>query len=189
MPVFDSLGYATDILMGAMSYSEHAGKAGKLDLEDVELAVQETVNWGFKQAGEREVSIHGCMELSPQRGKASWLQSCLVPVNEEEADRRRQPQRVPSRSARAPQYLMPLAQEINSHPLPIVPESSFIRLPHPRHLLTAPNFNLVPNKVCRWSALQMSPSGAYPSVLHCGFSAPSRLRVPLLSNLLALGLL
>jgi hypothetical protein len=28
-----------------------------------------------------------------------------------------------------------------------VPETAFIRLPHPKHMLTAPNFNLLPNKV------------------------------------------
>lgn len=48
-------GYTTDILLDSLTYSEHAGKGGKLDVEDVSLAVQAKVNWSFKEGGERDV--------------------------------------------------------------------------------------------------------------------------------------
>ncbi|KAL7414216.1 transcription initiation factor TAFII31 [Mrakia frigida] len=96
--------YTTDTLLDALTYSEHAGKGGKLDVEDVSLAVQAKVNWSFKEGGERD-------------------------------------------------FLIPLAQSVNSNPLPPVPETPFLRLPNPKDLLTAPNFNLVPNKVSLSSPL------------------------------------
>ncbi|CDZ98373.1 Transcription initiation factor TFIID, subunit TAF9 (also component of histone acetyltransferase SAGA) [Phaffia rhodozyma] len=89
--------YTTDVLLDALTFSEHSGKGGKLDVDDVSLAVQGKVNYGFREGGERD-------------------------------------------------FLTPIAQSLNSHPLPPVPETAFIRLPHPRHLFTAPNFNLIPNK-------------------------------------------
>jgi len=55
-PALFDLGYTTDILLDALTYSEHAGKGGKLDVEDVSLAVQAKVNWSFKEGGERDVS-------------------------------------------------------------------------------------------------------------------------------------
>lgn len=48
-------GYTTDILLDALTFNEHSGKAGKVDLGDVELAVQAKVNWEFKEGGERDV--------------------------------------------------------------------------------------------------------------------------------------
>jgi hypothetical protein len=50
-----TVGYTTDILLDALTYSDHAGKNGKLELDDVELAVQAKVNYSFKEAGERDV--------------------------------------------------------------------------------------------------------------------------------------
>jgi hypothetical protein len=52
-----SAGYTTDILLDALTYNEHSGKAGKIDLSDVELAVQAKVNWEFKESGERDVRL------------------------------------------------------------------------------------------------------------------------------------
>lgn len=42
-------------MLDALTYNEHSGKAGKIDLGDVELAVQAKVNWEFKESGERDV--------------------------------------------------------------------------------------------------------------------------------------
>lgn len=58
-------GYTTDVLLDALTFNEHSGKAGKIDLGDVELAVQAKVNWEFKESGERDVRPPPLARLLP----------------------------------------------------------------------------------------------------------------------------
>lgn len=39
--------YSTQVLSDALVYAEHAGRSGKLDMDDVILAVQARVGWEF----------------------------------------------------------------------------------------------------------------------------------------------
>ncbi|CCM03378.1 uncharacterized protein FIBRA_05508 [Fibroporia radiculosa] len=89
--------YTTQVLSDALVYSEHAGRSGKVEMEDVMLAVQARVGWEFGG-------------------------------------------RVPK------EYVLSLATQTNSIPLPPVPEVFGVRLPPASDCLTAVDFDLIPNK-------------------------------------------
>ncbi|KAI0356519.1 TFIID-31kDa-domain-containing protein [Trametes cingulata] len=89
--------YTAQVLSDALVYAEHAGRTGKVEMEDVVLAVQARVGWEFGG-------------------------------------------RVPK------EYIMSLATQTNSVPLPPVPEVFGVRLPPASECLTAVEFDLVPNK-------------------------------------------
>lgn len=89
--------YTSQVLSDALVYAEHAGRAGKIEMEDVSLAVQARVGWEFGG-------------------------------------------RVPK------EYLLSLAVQTNSTPLPPVPEVFGVRLPPAKDCLTSINFDLVPNR-------------------------------------------
>ncbi|KAI0722174.1 transcription initiation factor IID, 31kD subunit-domain-containing protein [Cerioporus squamosus] len=89
--------YTAQVLSDALVYAEHAGRSGKVEMEDVVLAVQARVGWEFGG-------------------------------------------RVPK------EYMLSLATQTNSIPLPSVPEVYGVRLPPASECLTAVDFDLVPNK-------------------------------------------
>lgn len=89
--------YTTQVLSDALVYSEHAGRSGKIELEDVTLGVQARVGWEFGG-------------------------------------------RVPK------EYMLSLATQTNSMPLPPVPEVFGVRVPPASECLTAVDFDLIPNK-------------------------------------------
>ncbi|RPD66688.1 TFIID-31kDa-domain-containing protein, partial [Lentinus tigrinus ALCF2SS1-6] len=89
--------YTAQVLSDALVYAEHAGRSGKVEMEDVVLAVQARVGWEFGG-------------------------------------------RVPK------EYMLSLATQTNSVPLPSVPEVYGVRLPPVSECLTAVDFDLVPNK-------------------------------------------
>jgi transcription initiation factor TFIID subunit 9B len=43
--------------MDAQTYADHAGRGGKVEKEDIELAVQARAGWEFDEAPPRDVSI------------------------------------------------------------------------------------------------------------------------------------
>lgn len=47
--------YTTQVLSDASVYAEHAGRSGKLDMDDVVLAVQARVGWEFGGRVPKEV--------------------------------------------------------------------------------------------------------------------------------------
>lgn len=51
--------YTTQVLSDSLVYAEHAGRAGKIDTDDVVLAVQARVGWEFGGRIPKEV----CLEL------------------------------------------------------------------------------------------------------------------------------
>jgi len=56
--------YTSQVLSDALVYAEHAGRAGKLDMEDVSLAVQARVGWEFGGRVPKEVSSNrACLYL------------------------------------------------------------------------------------------------------------------------------
>ncbi|KAF6762856.1 transcription initiation factor TFIID subunit 9 [Ephemerocybe angulata] len=85
------------VLTDASVYAEHAGRPGKIEQDDVVLAVQARVGWEFGG-------------------------------------------RVPK------EYVLSLATEVNSAPLPAVPEVFGVRLPPSSECLTSVDFDLIPNK-------------------------------------------
>ncbi|KAL1735832.1 transcription initiation factor IID, 31kD subunit-domain-containing protein [Schizophyllum commune] len=90
--------YTQQVLTDAQMYAEHAGRAGKIELDDVVLSIQARVGWEFGG-------------------------------------------RVPK------EYILSLANQTNSVPLPSVPEVFGVRLPSdPDDTLTGINFDLVPNR-------------------------------------------
>ncbi|KAM5534881.1 hypothetical protein V8D89_011436 [Ganoderma adspersum] len=89
--------YTAQVLSDALVYAEHAGRSGKVEMEDIALAVQARVGWEFGG-------------------------------------------RVPK------EYVLSLATQTNSVPLPSVPEVYGVRLPPAHECLTAVDFDLVPNK-------------------------------------------
>lgn len=89
--------YTTQVLSDAVVYAEHAGRSGKVEMEDVILAVQARVGWEFGG-------------------------------------------RVPK------EYVLSLATQTNSVPLPSVPEVFGVRLPPSSECLTSVDFDLIPNK-------------------------------------------
>ncbi|KAL1738744.1 transcription initiation factor IID, 31kD subunit-domain-containing protein [Schizophyllum fasciatum] len=90
--------YTQQVLTDAQMYAEHAGRAGKVELDDVVLSIQARVGWEFGG-------------------------------------------RVPK------EYILSLANQTNSVPLPSVPEVFGVRLPSdPDDTLTGINFDLVPNR-------------------------------------------
>ncbi|THH33642.1 hypothetical protein EUX98_g501 [Antrodiella citrinella] len=89
--------YTTQVLSDSLVYAEHAGRAGKVEMDDIVLAVQARVGWEFGG-------------------------------------------RVPK------EYILSLATQTNSTPLPSVPEVFGVRLPPPSECLSSVDFNLVPNK-------------------------------------------
>ncbi|KAI0722993.1 transcription initiation factor TAFII31, partial [Earliella scabrosa] len=86
--------YTAQVLSDALVYAEHAGRSGKVEMEDVVLAVQARVGWEFGG-------------------------------------------RVPK------EYMLSLATQTNSVPLPSVPEVYGVRLPPASECLTAVDFDLV----------------------------------------------
>jgi transcription initiation factor TFIID subunit 9B len=49
--------YTTQVLGDAQVYAEHAGRGGKLEMEDVTLAVQARVGWEFGGRVPKEVRV------------------------------------------------------------------------------------------------------------------------------------
>ena len=47
--------YTSQVLSDALVYAEHAGRAGKIEMEDVSLAVQARVGWEFGGRVPKEV--------------------------------------------------------------------------------------------------------------------------------------
>jgi len=89
--------YTTQVLSDALVYAEHAGRSGKISMDDVVLGIQGRVGWEFGG-------------------------------------------RVPK------EYLLTLATQTNSVPLPSVPEVFGVRLPPASECLTAVDFDLIPNQ-------------------------------------------
>ena len=110
--------YTSQVLSDALVYAEHAGRAGKIEMEDVVLAIQARVGWEFGGRVPKEV----CNMLS-----FLYIARKLTVVV-----------RV--------QYMVSLAAQTNAIPLPSVPEVFGVRLPSSQHVLTQVNFDLVPNK-------------------------------------------
>ncbi|WVQ80261.1 hypothetical protein IAT38_002366 [Cryptococcus sp. DSM 104549] len=91
--------YTADVLTSAQTLADHAGRsgAGRMEKEDVELAIKMRKLYEFYEAPPRD-------------------------------------------------YLATLAHELNSHPLPILPESfDLVRLPPPHQRLAEVNFDIVPD--------------------------------------------
>ena len=60
--------YTSQVLSDALVYAEHAGRAGKIEMEDVSLAVQARVGWEFGGRVPKEVrhlllTTHNCSFL------------------------------------------------------------------------------------------------------------------------------
>lgn len=108
--------YTAQVLSDALVYAEHAGRAGKIEMDDIVLAVQARVGWEFGGRIPKEV----CVCVSPQNG-------ILVLI-------------------RLVQYILSLAAQTNAVPLPSVPEVFGVRLPPMAECLTSIDFDLVPNK-------------------------------------------
>ena len=51
-------GYTSDILEDAQAYADHAMRAGKVEVADVECAVQARSGWEFGEGAPKDVSIH-----------------------------------------------------------------------------------------------------------------------------------
>src|ERR1700733_13350715 len=49
--------YTTQVLSDAQVYADHAGRAGKIDMDDVVLAVQARVGWEFGGRVPKEVCV------------------------------------------------------------------------------------------------------------------------------------
>lgn len=109
--------YTAQVLQDGLVYAEHAGHNNKLELDDVILAVQARVGWELGGRVPKEVCI-----LS----KKYFQRLASLP--------------------RMQQYIMSLATQTNSQPLPAVPEAFGVRLPPESDRLTSVDFNLVPNK-------------------------------------------
>ena len=54
--------YTSQVLSDALVYAEHAGRSGKVELEDVTLAVQARVGWEFGGRVPKEVRVC-CLRL------------------------------------------------------------------------------------------------------------------------------
>jgi transcription initiation factor TFIID subunit 9B len=108
--------YTHQVLSDALVYSEHAGRAGKLDLDDVMLAVQARVGWELGGRVPKEVSRRHQIPFIHSLNKASL------------------------------QYVLALATQTNAIPLPSVPEVFGVRLPPPKDRLTSVDFDILPNK-------------------------------------------
>ena len=50
--------YTAQVLSDALVYAEHAGRSGKIEMEDVVLAVQARVGWEFGGRVPKEVDVH-----------------------------------------------------------------------------------------------------------------------------------
>jgi hypothetical protein len=55
-PVILLAGYTAEIVSDAAAFAEHAGRAGKLEVSDVELAVRTRSAWEFEEAAPKDVS-------------------------------------------------------------------------------------------------------------------------------------
>ena len=53
--------YTAQVLSDALVYAEHAGRSGKIEHEDVTLAVQARVGWEFGGRIPKEVRPHSCL--------------------------------------------------------------------------------------------------------------------------------
>jgi transcription initiation factor TFIID subunit 9B len=105
-------GYTADVLNSAQSLADHAGRPGpgRIEKDDVELAIQVRRRYEFFEAPPRDVSR---------------LCNSLILTK---------------------QYLAALAHDLNSQPLPVLPESfEVVRLPPPHQRLAEVNFDLVPD--------------------------------------------
>lgn len=105
--------YTYQVLSDALVYAEHGGRAGKVDLEDVMLAIQARVGWELGGRVPKEVDLSYCT-LSYQLTLS--------------------------------QFILSLATQTNSTPLPAVPEVFGVRHPPAKDCLVSVDFNLVPNK-------------------------------------------
>lgn len=60
--------YTTQVLSDALVYAEHAGRPGKIEMDDVALAVQARVGWEFGGRVPKEVcgiaKYHFCLVLT-----------------------------------------------------------------------------------------------------------------------------
>lgn len=52
------VGYTSDILEDAQAYADHAMRAGKVEVADVECAVQARSGWEFGEGAPKDVSGH-----------------------------------------------------------------------------------------------------------------------------------
>ena len=50
--------YTQQVLTDAQMYAEHAGRAGKIELDDVVLSIQARVGWEFGGRVPKEVRVH-----------------------------------------------------------------------------------------------------------------------------------
>ncbi|KAG6833733.1 hypothetical protein H0H87_001165 [Tephrocybe sp. NHM501043] len=108
--------YTTQVLTDASVYAEHAGRGGKVEIDDVVLAVQARVGWEFGGRVPKEV------RMAQLLNKFEDAQLC------------------------SQQYVLSLATQVNATPLPAVPEVFGVRLPQTSDCLTSIDFDLVPNK-------------------------------------------
>ena len=60
--------YTAQVLSDALVYAEHAGRSGKVEMEDVVLAVQARVGWEFGGRVPKEVSA-----LASGSGLRAWM--------------------------------------------------------------------------------------------------------------------
>ncbi|KAG5643786.1 hypothetical protein DXG03_009665 [Asterophora parasitica] len=108
--------YTTQVLTDASVYAEHGGRAGKVEIDDVVLAVQARVGWEF--GGRVPKEVRRVLSLCGLKTDFSFMI----------------------------QYILSLATQVNATPLPAVPEVFGVRLPQASDCLTSIDFDLVPNK-------------------------------------------
>ena len=72
------VGYTSDILEDAQAYADHAMRAGKVEVADVECAVQARSGWEFGEGAPKDVSeqsrgkdIRGTLEAFEYNKKCS----------------------------------------------------------------------------------------------------------------------
>lgn len=58
--------YTSQVILDASVYAEHAGRSGKIDMEDVSLAVQARIGWEFGGRVPKEARSLLHISLSPE---------------------------------------------------------------------------------------------------------------------------
>jgi histone H3/H4 len=114
--------YSAQVLSDALVYAEHAGRANKLEMDDVTLAVQARVGWEFGGRVPKEVRHFSISSVCLLLGS-----NTLIPLLQS-------------------QHILSLATQTNAQPLPPVPEVFGLRLPPANECLTAVDFDLVPHR-------------------------------------------
>lgn len=126
------------MLQSAQTLADHAARSGassnRIEKEDVELAIKMRKLYEFFEAPPRDVRLPPpppplCHSLSLGESCDIFPRLCSI-------EHRLMPM----------QYLATLAHELNSHPLPALPETfDLVRLPPAHQRLAEVNFDIVPD--------------------------------------------